>query len=654
MKQVYLGLHRAYLNNLLSDLHEAGLLEITNIWDAESKLRAALNEGERRPEIEKCAESIQDIATLLDVLGESREEEEEGILQLLLSPRPPRKISVDKKDFHQLCREAEEVVSGAGAAVDMKRSLDALRARLGILREQQESIALLAPFDLDLGYLGESELLYTVPVVIDTPAYQRFAEKIEKERFDTLYSSGIENGSQMVVILTTLREDRDRLDHLLQDPYIRILEIEPFTGAPREKIEAIRSEIEALHRRERELMEEVRAIDAHYGEHLRQLHEEVCIEKDRLMTHTHFGWTHDTVVIEGWAAEKDCGRLQEICDAATAGHVFCKFHDPDGTPELVPVCYDNPGWLRPFEAVTTMFARPRYGEVDPTLFTAPVLILFFALMLGDAVYGLIITVIAALLYRGAGKVSSTIRDGSIILMAAGVATVVSGILQGGYMGDFLPRFLGITPPFVIINALEEPIVFLRLALIIGIVQINLGLCIAAFQNLRKKRYTELLKGQVSWFFLQPAAAVMLFAFFGWGAFSRPVMIASVLAAVVGSGLILLRSGPLGFFDLTGFLGDWLSYARLLALALATGGIAMTVNILAQMVAGDNPLFLILAAFIFIAGQTFNFVLQTLGAFIHSLRLQFVEFFGKFYTGGGKEFSPFMAKREITELNGGGV
>jgi len=653
MKQVFIGLHRAYLNELLSDLHEAGILEITNIWDAESKLCATLDEGERCPEIEKCAENIQTITSIIEVLREFREDEP-GFLHLLLSPQPTRKISVDKKDLLQLCREVKEVVSEAGATIDVKRSLDALHARIAGLQEQRESIGLVMPFELDLGYFGESEFLYTVPAVIDNSGYQRFADKIDNELFDTLHISRIATGSQAVVILTTVRAEREHLDRLLQEPYIRILEIEPFAGSPQEKVDAIQSEIEALSQRELELLDELRNIDARCGEQLLRLHEELGIEKERLMTHTHFGWTHDTVVIEGWAAEKDCARLQEICDAATAGHVFYKLLDPDGTPDRVPVRYDNPGWLRPFEAVTTMFARPRYGEVDPTIFTAPILILFFALMLGDAVYGLFITIIAIVLFRGAGKVSRTVRDVSIILMTAGVATIISGILQGGYMGDFLPRFLGIAPPFVVINALEQPIEFLRIALIIGIVQINLGLFIAAYQNMRTKRYMALLKGQVSWFFLQPAAAVFLFSFFGWGAFSRPVMAVSTIAAVVGIGLILFKSGPLGFFDLTGFLGDWLSYARLLALALATGGIAMTVNILTQMVSGDNPLFLLLAAFIFVAGQTFNFVLQSLGAFIHSLRLQFVEFFGKFYTGGGREFSPFMAKREITELNGGDI
>lgn len=651
MKQACIGLHRAYLNELLSDLHEAGILEITNIWDADSALCSAVHEGKRGPEIEQCAEKIQTISSVIEVLAESRKNEP-GFLHALLSPTPPRKISVEKKDFNDLCREAKEIVSAASVALDVKLSLDALRSRIGELREQKESIGLMVPFGLDLGDFGESALLYIVPVVIDAPAYPRFAEKIEADNFDTLHVARYETGSQVVAILTTVRGERERLDRLLQEPYLRIVEIEPFSLRPEEQLEAIQAEIEAILRQKAEYMEELQRIDARYGEQLRRLHEELEIEKERLMTQAHLGWTHDTVVIEGWIAEKDCARLQEICEGSTEGHVFCRLVDPEGTPERVPVRYDNPPWLRPFEAVTTMFSRPRYGEVDPTLFTAPILIFFFALMLGDAVYGLFITLMAALLYRGAGQVSRTLRDGSIILMAAGVATIISGILQGGYMGDFLPRFLGVAPPFVVINPLEQPIEFLRIALVLGIVQINLGLGIAAYQNARTKRYGDLLRGQVSWFILQPAAAVFLFTFFGWATFPGPVMAASAVAAVAGIGLILFKSGPLGFFDLTGFLGDWLSYARLLALALATGGIAMTVNILAQMVAGDNPLSIILAGFIFIGGQTFNFVLQTLGAFIHSLRLQFVEFFGKFYTGGGREFSPFMAKRELTELVGG--
>ena len=130
------------------------------------------------------------------------------------------------------------------------------------------------------------------------------------------------------------------------------------------------------------------------------------------------------------------------------------------------------------------------------------------------------------------------------------------------------------------------------------------------------------------------------------------MYAAYAGAIVGVLMIFYYRGPMGFFGLTGFLGDWLSYVRILALALATGGIAMTINILAELIAGIHPIMIIPAAVIFLGGHTFNIIIQSLGGVIHAIRLQYIEFFGKFYTGGGKMFRPFRAERVYSRVEPG--
>ena len=115
-----------------------------------------------------------------------------------------------------------------------------------------------------------------------------------------------------------------------------------------------------------------------------------------------------------------------------------------------------------------------------------------------------------------------------------------------------------------------------------------------------------------------------------------------------SGGIMWANGPLGFFSLTGFLGDWLSYTRILALALATGGIAMMINILSGMMMDFGSVFLIAGILFAVFGHAANLLIQCLGGFIHALRLQYVEFFGRFFNAGGREFSPFVAQRFRTK------
>ncbi|MCD5409825.1 MAG: V-type ATP synthase subunit I, partial [Methanocellales archaeon] len=411
----------------------------------------------------------------------------------------------------------------------------------------------------------------------------------------------------------------------------------------------INEELKRLKARKDELLKELKKMDEKWGQKLLTLQEELEIEIERMECPSRFGRTGDAVVIEGWVTAKDADELKSLCDRAADGHVFCKLKGASATPTEIPIKYDNPRWLQPFEFLTTMFSRPKYDEIDPTLFIAPTIVLFFGLMLGDVVYGLLLIALGYMLYQGAGTISKSMHDMSIVLMAIGASATVFGIFQGGYFGDFLPVFLGINPPFVLLSPLDNPIAVLQIALVIGITHINMGLLIATYQNLRRKNYRDVLHGQVAWFIIQPCAAVLMFSFFRWAVIDPHLITTAGIGAIIGVFLILIKEGPLGLFGLTGFLGDWLSYARILALALATFGIAMTVNILTKMVADIHPVMIILAALVFVVGQTFNFALQSLGAFIHSLRLQYVEFFGKFYVGGGKEFIPFRVMRTYTEL-----
>ncbi|NYT05013.1 MAG: V-type ATP synthase subunit I [Methanomicrobiales archaeon] len=649
MKKALIGIHEDYKPAVIAALHEAGIMEIAGIRESRSDIAAMLAEEERSPELDRCAKNIQRLSAILDAMREAR-----GIAPVsakdILFPAPREKIPVQRRTLHDICLDVKKILPETRHALDLQQEIARIRERFGKLRIYRETMGALAPFDIDIGYLGTSGYLDIIPVSVEKPAFEEFAVRLLGAGTGGCTVTSVPSDGMHIAIISVLHEDIDRIRPLLRDPAVSILEYEAAAGTPGEVLGRIESECRDLAAREEEITASLAAIDEKYGKNILSLLEELTIEKERMLTYLHLGRTAKTVVLEGWVAARDTDRLEEICMAAAGGNGFVRFRDP-AEGEEIPIEYNNPSWLRPFEVVTTMFSRPRYDEIDPTIFTAPLLIIFFALMLGDAVYGALIVLIGWILRNGAGTFSPPVRDAGTILMVAGGATVVSGILQGGYLGDFLPRFFGIAPPFVLINALESPVRFLQIALVIGVLQINLGLVIAAYQNLRKKQIRSFITDQASWFMIQPAAAIFLFSFFSWAAVPAPVQWAGSALGIAGVALVMQRQGPLGVFHLTGFLGDWLSYARLLALALATGGIAMTVNILTQMVAGDHPLQIVAAMAVFVIGQTFNFVLQTLGAFIHSLRLQFVEFFGKFYQGGGKGFQPFMVRRDVTKLFG---
>jgi V/A-type H+-transporting ATPase subunit I len=651
MLKVTVGVHRSHQDRFFSDIHEAGILEITNIWESKSDLCAFLSEGKKPPETERYAEYSLKISSILDALHEVREPEP-NIVHELFFARPTAKTRVVRKNVQQLFAEIDDALKETEDALRLRNELIALRERSHAVRMQLESVEYLLPFDFDLSYLGESELLYILPILVDSVDFDRLIDQIQKTGIDTYAVLDRRRGEQVIVIIATLSTYRERLDVIVKDPAFRVIETGNIQGKPSVVIDNLRLGAGDLETGEHALLSALVEIDSTWRQILLTLQEELEIEKDRASAFPKCGQTRDVIIIQGWIAAKDTDKLQKLCETATEEHGFCDLQKPKTNPDGVPIKYDNPSWLQPFELITTMFSRPRYDEIDPTVFIAPILVAFFGLMLGDAGYGSLIVLLGYLLHRGAGRVSTAVNNMSIILMVAGLAAIIAGILQGGFFGDFLPRFFGVEPPLVRLNPLEAPIAFLSIALIIGLLHLNLGLIIAVYQNVQRGRYKDIMYDQIPWFILQPSAAILLFAFFGWASISPAVMTAAYIGVIIGACLVFLRGGPLGFFGLTGYLGDWLSYARLLALALATGGIAMTVNILAEMVAGIYyPVTVILAVLVLIGGHAFNFVLQSLGAFVHSLRLQYVEFFGKFYSGGGKEFTPFSARRSGTELVG---
>ncbi len=367
--------------------------------------------------------------------------------------------------------------------------------------------------------------------------------------------------------------------------------------------------------------------------------------------------TENTVLLEGWVKEHDYAKAEEIVNSLEASSIGKMDIAED---EVVPVEIENNAAIQPFEAVTRLYGMPASFDVDPTVFLAPFFALFFGLCMTDAAYGIIMVAFFAWLAR---KMKGDKRF--VLMMAAcSVTTIVAGVLTGGWCGDMIQSFFGeesginqLRLSLMWFDPLEEPMHFFAISLALGYLQIITGVAIGFFHKFKRKDYTGAIFDHGSWFIW--LNSLLIFGLAKAGMVPAVLGKIFIIIAIVPGVAILLfseREGGwggrigMGFYNVFStvfYVGDVLSYIRLMALGMVTGGFGMAVNEICKSIVASaeggsaigSILAYIFAGVVFVGMHLFNIANSALGSFVHSMRLQFVEFFTKFLAGGGKDFEP---------------
>ncbi len=368
--------------------------------------------------------------------------------------------------------------------------------------------------------------------------------------------------------------------------------------------------------------------------------------------------TKQTVTLMGWMAKKKVHALETKLNKISTATALVRIKaDADEHP---PVMLSNAPFIAPFESVTTLYGLPQAKEIDPTPILSPFFILFFALCLTDAGYGAVLAIIMGA-YLWHKKLSIQQAPLWWLLFFSGIATFFISIPFGGWFGmtpDQAPDIMTKVMPDgsklfkgQIWNLGETSGInfFQNLSIALGLIHLSLGIFMAGYMKWRVDE--KMAAFWVDWSTLILFAAVA--AYFFVPAQFQTFALYSIYASLAlvwwgkGYGSSLAMRPVNGFFGLLnlamGMLGNTLSYLRLLALGLVTGALALAVNLVAEQISSFLPWFLAIpvSILIYVVGHTVNIALNTLGAFIHSGRLQFVEFFGQFFEGGGRAFRPFQ-------------
>ena len=651
-----------YADSAVSSLHEAGIVQIQDISERiqqDAEWKQILKPSHATPFSGRISSLLMKTTGTIDFLHSVRKRDKSMIKMVkgLINPPPIEKKEVESIDVEELINKVETVlVEVESKTKPLEEKLNQLGSEKAELENAHKVALNLTNFDINLADLTESEFVSIIVGKISNVSYEKFNENIkgltdEIEIFDT----DAEEKEFKILIVITRNQFGDEIASQLRKLEFERFEFPGISGNPSEVISNSKSRIETIEQEKKQILSELAEISAKWKEELSILKEQLEIEKQRSEIYSSFGQTQNTVMLEGWVTAKKVDEATAIIKNSTEGYSIVDVTDPDVEKDNIPVHLDNPKFAKPYESFVHMYSTPTYREFDPTILMAIIFPFFFGFCLTDAGYGLIDALIGVILYKGLGKTNKFMGSFGLVLIACGVWAFILGMVTNGFIGDFFPRWvLGGAPiPTTIgqIDAFVHPEIILVIALIVGVIHINMGLAIGAYNNIVRGETKEALGAQIVWFVLEAGIVALVAAFLLTGNMMTAGIIGGPII-VISLIMLIYFNGAFGIMDLTGFLGNLLSYARLLALCLSTGGIAMTVNILTGLVGSMIPFIgIVLAPFVFIGGHIANMAFQSLGAFINSLRLHYVEYFAQFYIGGSEKFRAFRTKRKYTHLGG---
>lgn len=367
--------------------------------------------------------------------------------------------------------------------------------------------------------------------------------------------------------------------------------------------------------------------------------------------------TDKTVYFEGWVREDQLKEVEIELNEKVGSNIELLDVDED---EVVPTYTKNNKFVSNFETITNMFSVPNPNELDPNPMMSFWYWLIFGIMMGDVGYGLVMVVFFSL-FNKLKKPKGDFKKLINVFKYSGISSIIFGVLLGSFFGASFDLLNMIGKLFgndqltsVIFDPINDPLPMLVLSIAIGVVHIISGLILKIINEIRRKEVITALSDGLSWIIILVGIALFVLV--------KPTLIGIITVligalmliitkALSGSGFVgKILAGSGSIMEVSNYLGDILSYSRILALSLSTAVIAFTFNLLADMVSGSIIGFL-LAIIIYIIGHVFNFAMGLLSAYVHDGRLQYLEFYGKFYEGGGTLFEPFTYElKYINEIN----
>lgn len=561
-----------------------------------------------------------------------------SVLQFLVqngakNPLFPQKEAVSYQSFLQESQEGRRLTEQLDTTASKIASLESEAAAL---RTQAESLEPWLQLDIPLEQLSFTETTHCHVGFLPEKELPAFQEGMQNLLADwKTYGEG-QDGRALVVL--AYNRDEETVKHLLKEHDFSEAVLPKRSGTASQVQQELLQEAKEREDKIARLQQETRDTLPH-KQQVELYYDQLSAAHDRLQN----GGveTVSAFKVQGWVRKDRTQRVEKVIQSVTEAYQLT-FADP-AEGEIPPTVLENSKLVEPYESVVELYSLPKAGSIDPDAIMAPFHFIFFGMMMSDAGYGLVLTI---MLYIALKKFKPTgfARQLALVIFFGGISTTIWGAMFGGWFGlEWHPLL------FVPMN---EPLKMLALCFGLGSIHLITGMLLKTKMLLRDGDVMGAVCDQISWL-------IMFLGFFLMALVPGPI---GKYLAWLGAGIIVLFGGRdrkgiisrligglLSLYNISGYLSDLLSYSRIFALGLATGVIAMVINTVAQMLWSAGPVGIVAAILVLLAGHYFNIIINVLGAFVHSSRLQYIEFFGKFYEAGGRAFLPLALRTKYTDI-----
>jgi len=628
MTKVIIAGSKDYMNIAVDAMHKHDVVHIADFVDEDEDFKIG-KPDERITNLSERAVSIRSIASYLNIKGKED-----------IPNKYPEGAIIDTIDAKtkQLDFEVKQVTN----------SISEIESKIKDVKDKKRLLEPLKGFDLPLDlYTGYRSLAVFVGTL---KGYLTISDITSDYELET-----VPYGRGHAIALFVPREFEDEVLKRLQEQSYAALPLSEMEGIPKDILANLDAQLTELQSEKQKHEEDVADVRQKYIEYILASDEYLSIETQKAEAPLRFATTKNAFIVEGWVPTKDLEPVQRDMDRATNGHVIVAVDTSEAEDvEKVPVALKNPLPSRPLEVLIKAFSIPKYDEIDPTTLMTFMYPFLFGIMLGDIGYGAVVIALGLLVSRRVK--SKGIRDLAVIGIYAGVLSIIFGFIFNEFFGVevFGNRGLLTFIQYPVIPRLDNVLILLIATLVIGLLMLSLGFVLGFVNEYRQHGLKHAVFAKVSWLCMLWGGVLVITLILPpltsrTGIQLSVGLVGGLAVAVIGFVLLIMGEGVIGIAELPSLLSNVLSYSRLLSIGISSAGIALAVNKLSYaLFLSKGGVFIIFGALMLLVGHAVNTVLGILDSGLQALRLHYVEFFTKFYRGGGIKYKPFGFERKYTE------